>query len=70
MMLIVDRIENGQAVCETGDGSFQNIPLSRCTGPVCEGDVLRKSGGGYEVDREETEKRREKIRRMSRDLFR
>ena len=70
MMLIVDRIENGQAVCEAGDGAFQNIPLNRCAGTVREGDVLRESGGGYEVDREETAKRREKIRRMSKDLFR
>ena len=59
MMLIVDRIENGQAVCEAGDGSFQNIPLNRCAGTVREGDVLRESGGGYEVDREETAKRRD-----------
>lgn len=69
-MLIVDRIENGQAVCEAEDGSFQTISLSQCNGTVREGDVLRKTESGYEVDQEQTEKRREKIRRMSRDLFR
>ena len=38
-ILIVDRIENGYAVCETEQGEKKDIPLSE-TKDVHEGDVL------------------------------
>lgn len=69
-MLVVDRIENGQAVCETDAGTFVRIPVAECSGTVREGDVLVHTGTGYRVDDEETQKRREEIIRLSKDLFR
>lgn len=69
-MLIVDRIENGFAVCEQDDGSFVDLPLECCAGTVREGDVLVRSGEGYHVDEAETAKRRDRAKRLSDGLFR
>ena len=44
-MIIVDRIENGIAVCEV-DGVMTDIPLIRISGNVREGDVLKESSDG------------------------
>ena len=61
-MIIVDRIENGIAVCEI-DGVMTDIPLSRISGAVREGDVLRdNSDGSYlTADIPATEQRRAAI---------
>ena len=60
--IIVDRIENGLAVCEA-DGQTVDIPLVMINGTVREGDVLRESGDGanFLVSAEETEQRRSAI---------
>lgn len=68
-MLIVDRIENGIAVCETEEQGMISLPLERCSGPVKEGDVLVESDGVYRADPEQTEKLREEVRRLSKKLF-
>ena len=44
-MIIIDRIENGIALCEI-DGEMQDIPLSRISGNAREGDVLIENGDG------------------------
>jgi len=61
--IIVDKIENGLAVCEV-DSRLIEIPLAQISGVVREGDVLRKAekGAGYTVDKEETELRRTAIK--------
>ncbi|MCL1848403.1 MAG: DUF3006 domain-containing protein [Clostridiales bacterium] len=61
-MIIVDRIENGIAVCEI-DGVMRDIPLSGIRGDVREGDVLVESGkGSYLVaDKAATEQRKAAI---------
>ena len=59
--LIVDRIENGVAVCET-DGVMVDIPLAKINGGVREGDILREDGALYTVTPEETEQRRTAIK--------
>ncbi len=68
-MLIVDRIENGFAVCETEEQMIISLPLSKCSGPVREGDVLVETDGVYRADPEQTEKLREEARTLSKDLF-
>lgn len=68
-MLIVDRIENGIAVCETEGQEMVSLPLEQCSGPVNEGDVLVESGGVYRADPEQTEKLREEVRHLSKKLF-
>ena len=57
--IIVDRIENGLAVCEL-DGEVVDIPLEKITGIVREGVILSENevGDGYFVAKEETELRR------------
>ena len=55
-MLIVDRIENGFAVCETEEQMMISLPLSKCSGPVREVVVLVESDGIYRADPEQTEK--------------
>ncbi|MCL2476757.1 DUF3006 domain-containing protein [Candidatus Bathycorpusculum sp.] len=62
-MIIVDRIENGIAVCEI-DGVMSDIPLSKISTGVCEGDVLidlSNEGTFYTVDTAKTEQRRAEI---------
>lgn len=68
-MLIVDRIENGFAVCETEEQMMISLPLSKCSGPVREGDVLAEADGVYRADPEQTEKLREEVKKLSKDLF-
>ena len=58
-ILIVDRIENGYAVCETEQGEKKDIPLSE-TKDVHEGDVLILKDGVYIPDKDKTEARRKK----------
>ena len=53
--LIIDRLENGFAVCEIEEGSFADIPEKVLPDGVKEGDVITIS-----VDKSETEKRKEK----------
>lgn len=72
-MLIIDRIEEDQAVLEcsnpaTGEVFTQNLPLSWILDDVHEGDVLCKTHMGYVVDRAETEKRRRAIMEQLRHL--
>jgi len=58
-MIIVDRIENGIAVCEI-DGVMRDIPVADIKGRVREGDVLVESGDGsyLTADSAATEERR------------
>ena len=58
-MIIVDRIENGLAVCEI-NGVMQDIPLSKISSGVQEGDVLidKDHGSFYSIDIATTAQRR------------
>lgn len=61
-MMIVDRLEADFAVLElesdAGELLYKNIPLDWLPEGIAEGNVLHKSGGGYVIDRAETDKRR------------
>ncbi len=57
-LLSIDRIENGFAVCENENKTFENIPLEMLPQGVKEGDVLRQDENGFALDREETQRRR------------
>lgn len=58
-MIIIDRIENGLAVCEI-DGEMKDIPLSKISGNAREGDVLIDRGDGafFTADASETARRK------------
>ena len=60
--LIVDRFEDGVAVCEQADRTMLEIPLAQLPADVREGDVLRCEGALYVIDREETQARAHRIR--------
>ena len=57
---IVDRIEDGVAVCEV-DGATIDIPLTKINAGVHEGDILYEDGPLYIVAKEETGQRRTAI---------
>ena len=54
MTIIVDRFEGDYAVLEVrtenGEILYKNLPLDWLPTEVCEGDVLRKTGGQYVID--------------------
>jgi len=58
-MIIIDRIENGIAVCEV-NGQMRDIPLSGIKGKPREGDVLIDKGDGslLTIDASATQGRR------------
>ncbi len=69
MRLIVDRIEEGLAVCEEENGSMQSLPLSLLPPGIREGSVIRKEGGRYLADPEGEARRREALAAKRRKLF-
>lgn len=67
---IVDRIEGIYAVCETEEGKMLPVELDMLPKGIKEGDVLSKEANGqFFIDREETQRRRDRIRRLSNSLF-
>ena len=58
-MIIIDRIEEGIAVCEDGEERFA-LPVSELP-EAKEGDVLVRGENGWQVDEAETERRREQM---------
>ena len=65
-LLIVERIAEGLAVCETEDRQSFSIALELLPPDVCEGDcLLRQPDGSLLIDPEETQRRR----RSAIDLF-
>ncbi len=65
----IDRIEENFAVCEDENRQRLEIPRDRLPEGAKEGDVLRLTDGGYEIDREETARRREENRRLLESLL-
>ena len=66
---IVDRIENGFAVCEDGK-TMVNLSLSLLPEDVHEGSVLVKQPDGtYAQDKEEESRLHEEAVAMTEDLF-
>lgn len=69
MRYIIDRFEEGYAVCETEGKNHISISLDRLPEGVREGDVIVSAGETYEIDRGETQDRRKRIRDKMRNLF-
>lgn len=67
-MIIVDRIENGIAICEI-ENEFREIALENISGSVCEGAVLIKTDDKYIVDEDSTSQRKKDIFEKQRRLF-
>jgi len=70
MQWIIDRIENGIAVCEREDGGFEQFPLAELPEGAREGSVLAKDGGGaWALDLETERERRARLFKMQEGLF-
>lgn len=59
-MYSIDRIEGGYAVVEAEE-EMLNLPLADLPENVKEGDVLRKTDNGWEIDEAGTQERHEKL---------
>lgn len=69
-MLIVERIENGFAVCETPEKAFVNIELGKLPPQIREGSCLvQNADGSYSLDIDEEERRRKKVQDLTTKLF-
>lgn len=64
MRVIIDRFEGDFAVVEISDTQFANLPKALLPMQAKEGDVIN-----IEVDRTETEKRKEEIDKMMKDMW-
>ena len=74
MKYIIDRFEEGNAVCEQEDRTMLLISRSQLPSDAKEGDVILYTDGVYQVDKEATLERKKKIeekieRDFSRDDF-
>ena len=69
MKYIIDRIENGFAVCETEEMKIVNISLDILPEEVKEGSVLVFSNGHYALLTDEEEERRKHILSLQDDIF-
>mgnify|MGYP001521447433 FL=1 len=69
MKYIIDRLEEGLAICETELRKRISVPVSHLPKEVKEGDVLREEEGRFSLDSEETDKRRREMKKKLMDLF-
>ena len=65
----VDRIENDKAVLECENGECVTLEVKSLPKNIKEGDVLCFEENSYFLDKEETEKRRQKIKSLMYSLF-
>ena len=69
-ILIVDRVEEGIAVCERDDGSRLNLKISSLPNETREGSVLlQRDDGSFEAMPDYEQARRKKLFEMQHNLF-
>lgn len=69
MRLIINRFKGHLAVCEKSDKSIVDIEIGKLPSDVKAGDVLIEKDGNYELDLNETEKRRKRVQSLMDDLI-
>ncbi|MPM26267.1 hypothetical protein SDC9_72768 [bioreactor metagenome] len=69
MKFIIDRFEGSFAVCEDEDGRMQNIERNLISGNPKEGDIIEKQGVLYNINSEETEKRKKEVEELMKDMW-
>lgn len=69
MFGVIDRFEGEYAVVEMDDGRIENIHISRIPDYAKEGDVIAEHGEVYKIDRLETEKRKQEIEELTKDIW-
>lgn len=65
----VDRVEEGQAILEGPDGSWMQRSLSELPPQIKEGDCLFQNAGEWQIDPEETQRRRKEMAQRLRAVF-
>lgn len=66
---IVDRIEGDKAVLECENGDMVSMELTSLPKNLREGDVIRFNADSCFLNEEETERRRQKIRKLMEKVF-
>ena len=69
MQYIIDRIEGSLAVCERGDGAWEEIPLAQLPEGAREGSVLVLRNGAWELDLQAEQERRARLFAKQEGLF-
>lgn len=69
MKYIIDRLEEGIAVCENELKKLISIPKGLLPDGLKEGDVLEEQEGRFLRDEQGTEARRKEMRKKLMDLF-
>ena len=69
MKVIVDRFEGEYAVCEKEDKTMIDIERSKIPAEAKEGDALLVEDNKIIIDEEETKKREERIKDLTKDLW-
>ncbi len=69
MEYIIDRLGLEIAVCEAEDGSIVKVRAAELPIGAREGDVLTWEPEGWTVDREKSERRRDRVRRKLESLI-
>lgn len=67
-MLIIEHFEGNTAVVEDGGNHFE-VSRDDLPANAREGDVLKKVGSIYEIDKEKTESRRKEILKLQNSLW-
>lgn len=66
----IDRIEEDMAVCINDNNDIISVSLDELPKEIKEGDVLICEEEKYFIDNSETERIREEVRHLLKDLFR
>ena len=69
MKYIIDRLEEGLAVCETELKKMVSVPAVKLPDGIKEGDVLQEKEGCFSLDEEGTRERHRMMHRKLMDLF-
>ncbi len=69
MKVIIDRFEGEFAVCEKENLDMMDIEIKKLPEGVREGDVLIIEGDDIKIDRDETENRKKRIKKLMDDLL-
>jgi hypothetical protein len=69
MKVIIDRFEGEYAVCEKEDKTMIDIERSKIPAEAKEGDALLVEDNKIIIDEEETKKREERIKDLTKDLW-
>lgn len=69
MKVVIDRFEGNYAVCEKENGEIINIEKDKIPNEAKEGDVLVIENNGIIIDKEETEKRKEEMKKLIDDIW-